>query len=104
MRYQRSIRALSLSSASLLATPVAALALCLAYPAQGRHAVIVTLPGAEPGRAAGWLVNRGASIAGSARGSAILRMPSDTLALEAAAAGVLLLAVPGRDCTNEKDR
>lgn len=92
---------MSASAFALLGSPLCALALCLAYPAQGRHALVVPVPGMDHGAAVGWLVDHGASITGTGRQGPILRMPTDSLAIRAAADGLLLISVPARDCSAE---
>lgn len=85
-----------MSALPLLGLPVATLALALGYPAQGRHAVVLSASGQQ--RAVGWLTRHGATIAGSTDAGVVVRIPDDRLAVQAAAAGVLLLAVPQRLC------
>jgi len=86
------------SGLPLLGLPVATLALALGYPAQGRHAMVLGAPAMDRAEVLGWLTRHGATIAGGGAGGAVLRIPDDGLALKAAAAGMLLVAVPGRDC------
>lgn len=86
------------SGLPLLGLPIATLALALGYPAQGRHAVVLAAPAMGHGQAIGWLLGHGASIAGSGPGGTVVRIPDDMTALKAAAAGLLIVAVPGRNC------
>lgn len=87
----------------LIAVPLAMLAATISYPAAGRHAVVLASAGTGQGAAIGWLAQRGARItARTKEGGAVLELPSDTLALEAMLAGILLVSAPERTCGTEE--
>lgn len=87
----------------LIALPLALLAASLSYPAAGRHAVVLASPAQGQGAAIGWLAARGARVSARTRdGGVVLELPTDTLAMEAMLAGVLLVSAPDRTCATKE--
>lgn len=87
----------------LIALPLALLAASLSYPAAGRHAVVLASPAQGQGAAIGWLAARGARVSARTRdGGVVLELPTDTLAMEAMLAGILLVSAPDRTCATKE--
>lgn len=83
----------------IIALPLAVLAATIAYPANGRNAVVLASPGMPRGKAVEWLANHGARVAARTRtGGVVMHIPGDGLALQALAAGIVLVSAPDRGC------
>jgi len=84
---------------ALLAVPILLASVTMSYPAAGRPSVVMTSAEGSSGETMAWLLDHGARISGrTIGGGPVVYLPSDGLALEAFASGIVLIAVPETAC------